>query len=474
MLYQGLSALDNAKQPIPQSYRQNGSFGFSGHDLRQRGMQLNLDWDVGDLKLTSISGYNDFDYTGIVGSQVKHEGTHTYIGLDAKVFSQEIRLASPDDGALRWIVGAHYYHEKLDSESATVVLPNTVGLATSYTNTQFLQTNDSYGLFANLTYEVADGLELVVGGRYTWETKDIALNTIGSAAGSGAIAFGDHANFWSRNSISGPGLATRAVQNDKKNWRAFTYDATLRYAVTDELNAYARYAKGFRSGGFNPGASLQSQVAVVNPEYVKTYEVGLKGEWWGGRLTANLAAFYNDYTNIQVTVIQLPLSQLSNAGAGWSKGIEAVVSARPVPNLHLTGTLGLLDTKYTKFPNCKAGVDCSGNQFVRAPHVSASVSGDYTVELGGGHEIVADTNWSYRSHLFFNAGTQAAPLDQGPKWLGNASISYKLPNDLKFSLFARNVTNSHAASTVIPSAAFGFIKYLIDPRVWGAAVSVKF
>jgi iron complex outermembrane receptor protein len=474
ILYQGLKTLDNARQPVPQGYRNNSSSGFSGQDLRQRTIQLNLDQEIGDLNLTSITAYYDIDHRGIVGTQVNHEGTHTFTDLDAKVFNQELRLASPDSGALRWIVGANYYRETLDSEAATVVLPNNVGLATSYTNTQFKQVNNSYGLFANLTYELTDRLEVQVGGRYTWEGKDIRLETIGSAAGSGAFTFLDQGSFWSRDSVTGPGIARRAFQDDKQNWRAFTYDATLRYKVSDTLNAYARYAKGFRSGGFNPGATLQTQVAVVDPEYVKTYEAGLKGEWFGGRLTGTLAAFYNDYSNIQVTVIQLPLSQLSNAGAGWSKGIEGVLSVKPVRGLNLTGTLGLLDTKYTKFPDCKAGVDCSGNQFVRAPHVSASISGDYTIDVGGDSAIVLDTNWSYRSHLYFNAGTQASPLDQGPKWLGNASVSYKLPNDIKLSVFARNVTNSHAASTVIPSAAFGFIKYIVEPRVWGGAISVDF
>lgn len=472
--YQGLNKVDSGGVPVAQGYKNNSSFGQSGQDLRQRGVQLNLDWDVGDLTLTSISAFNDFDHRSVLGTQVPHEGTHTFSQLDAQIINQELRLASPDSGALRWIVGAHYYHEKLDSEAATVVLPNTVGLTPAYTNTQFRQTNNSYGLFANLTYEVLDNLELILGGRYTWEDKAIDLDTIGTAAGSGPITFLDQGTFWSRDSVTGAGIATRSVQNDKQNWRAFTYDATLRYAVSRDVNLYARYAKGFRSGGFNPGATLQTQVATVDPEYVKSYEVGVKSSWFDGRLTANLAAFYNDYTNIQVTVIQLPLSQLSNAGKGWSKGIEAVLSARPVDSLRLWGTLGLLDTKYTEFPNCKSGVDCSGNQFVRAPHVSASVTGEYSFDLGNDHQIVAETNWSYRSHLYFNAGTQAAPLEQGPRWLGNASLSYKLPNDVKLSIFARNVTNSHAASTIIPSATFGFIKYIIEPRVWGGAVSVNF
>lgn len=472
--YQGLNPRDNAGFPVPQGYKNNSSFGESGQDLRQRGAQLNLDWDIGDLTLSSITAFNDFDHRSVLGTQVDHEGTHTFSQLDAQIFNQELRLASADTGRLKWIIGANYYYEKLDSEAATVVLPNPVGLAPAYSNTQFDQTNNSYGLFANLTFDVTDRLELIVGARQTWEDKAIDLNSLGTVAGSGAISFLDQGKFWLRNSVSGPGLATRAVQKDKESWSAFTYDLTATYRITDDLRAYARYAKGFRSGGFNPGATLQTQVATVNPEFVKSYEVGVKSEWFGGRLTANLAAFYNDYTNIQVTVIQLPLSQLSNAGAGWSKGIEAVVSARPFDALRLWGTLGLLDTKYTEFPNCKAGVDCSGNQFVRAPHVSASVSGEYTLDLGGGNEIVAETNWSYRSHLYFNAGTQAAPLEQGPKWLGNASLSYKLPNDIKLSLFARNVTNSQAASTIIPSAAFGFIKYIIEPRVWGGAVSVNF
>lgn len=475
IIYRGLGTTDSAGFPIPQSYKDNYSFGNSGQDLRQRGVQLNLDWDVGDLHLTSITGYNEFEHRSELGTQVNHEGTHTYSSLDAKAFSQELRLASPDEGRLKWIVGANYYYEKLVSEAATAVLPNTVELKTSWTNTQFTQSNNSYGLFGNVTYEPIDNLELILGGRYTWEDKAIDLNTIGTATGgTGTLTYLDTVAFWSRNSVTGTGIATRATQNEKRNWGAFTYDATAKYNFTRDLNVYARYAKGFRSGGFNTGATLQTQVATVDPEYVKSYEIGLKSEWLNGRLSANLAAFYNDYTDIQVTVIQLPLSQLSNAGKGWSKGIEAVLNARPVDALHLSGTLGLLDTKYTEFPNCKSGVDCSGNQFVRAPHVTASIAGDYTFDLGHGHRIVAETNWSYRSHLYFNAGTQAAPLEQGPKWLGNASLAWQLPNDIKLSVFARNVTNSHAASTIIPSANFGYIKYIIEPRVWGGAVSVSF
>ncbi len=474
IIYEGYNARDSAGVAVPQSYKDNASFGASRQSLTQKGLQLNLDWDVGDLSLTSITALNDFKQNAVLGTQVDHEGSHSYSDLDARIFSQEFRLASADTGRFKWILGGNYYYEKLGSEAATATLPNPVGLATGFTNTQFDQVNRSYGLFANGTFDITDRLQLNLGARQTWESKRIDLNSLGSTAGAGTLNFADLSSFWLRNAVSGTRLGTRAVQQEDRDWNAFTYDVSLRYELTRHANLYARYAKGFRSGGFNPGATLQTQVATVDPEYVKSYEAGIKTEWFGGRLTANLAAFYNDYTNIQVTVIQLPLSQLTNAGAGWSKGIEAVVSARPIKPLRLWGTLGLLDTKYTEFPNCKAGVDCSGNQFVRAPHVSASISGEYTIDLGDGSAIVADTNWSYRSHLYFNAGTQAAPLEQDPKWLGNASLSYKLSNDLKFSIFARNVTNSHAASTIIPSAAFGFIKYIIEPRVWGGAVSVAF
>ena len=474
IIYEGYNPKDSGGVAVPQSYKDNASFGASRQSLTQKGVQLNLDLELGDLGLTSISALNDFKQNAVLGSQVDHEGQHTYSDLDARIFSQEFRLASADAGRFKWILGANYYYEKLDSDAVTVTLPNSVGLATAYTDTQFEQTNRSYGLFANGTVDITDRLQLNVGARQTWESKKIDLDTYGSVAGAGALTFADLGSFWLRNAVSGSRLGTRAVQNADENWNAFTYDVSLKYALSKQASLYARYAKGFRSGGFNPGATLQTQVATVDPEYVKSYEAGIKTEWFDGRLTANLAAFYNDYTNIQVTVIQLPLSQLTNAGAGWSKGIEAVLSARPVKSLRLWGTLGLLDTKYTEFPNCKAGVDCSGNQFVRAPHVSASVSGEYTFELGDGSAIVAENNWSYRSHLYFNAGTQAAPLEQDPKWLGNASLSYKLPNNLKFSVFARNLTNSHAASTIIPSANFGFIKYIIEPRVWGGAVSVSF
>ena len=474
-LYSGLLPTDTAHIPAPKGYDNQSSVGYSGTNLTHKSAQLNLDWALGRYTLTSINAIDGYDSQSILGTQVAHEGTHTYSKLSEYTIFNDLRLVSPGSDRFHWIVGANYYHERMTSDAATVGLPNNVGLATSYTDTFFRQTDSSYALYANAAFNITKRLTLTGGIRQTWEDKAINLNAYGYTAGAGALSFADLNNFWLRNGVSGPGLHTTAVQNAKRGWDALTYDVTLTYSFIDNARAYFRYAKGFRSGGFNTGASTQSQLAIVNPEYIRAYEVGLKSEWFHGKLTANLAAFLNDYTDIQVTVIQLPLSQLTNAGQGWSKGIEGAFQYHPIKPLRLYGTVGLLDTRYTDFPNCKSGVSCSGNQFVRAPHVSASWTVEYTHEFGNGDHLIFESNWSYRSHYYFNAGTQTAPLEQNPFVIGNASLSYRLANPrVKFTVWTRNITDSHAASTVIPSNNFGYLKYYIDPRMVGGGISGEF
>lgn len=472
-IYQGLNAKDTASVVEPQGDTNQSSYGASTINLEERNVQLNLDWRLGRYTLTSISAANFYESTNPTGTNVDHEGTNTYSSLGAHTYSQEIRLASPASDRLNWIVGGNYYYEHQNSDATTAVLPNTVNLAQSYSDTQFRQVTNSYAVFGSATWKITDRLNLTVGLRETVEQKGINLNTLAST-GATTFSYLDTTTFWSRSSVAGSGLATVATQDAHKSWNALTYDASLDYRLIDNARVYVRYADGFRSGGFNPGASTQATVSVINPEYVKTYEGGLKTQWFSGRLVANLTAFYNDYKDIQVTVIQLPLSQITNAGAGWSKGVESVIQATPFNNLHLGGTLGLLDTRYTDFPNCKANISCTGNQFVRAPHVSLSLNGDYTVKFANGSDIGIENDWSYRSHLYFNAGTQTAPLEQGPEWYGNAKLFYDTPSKIKIYAWVRNITDSHAASTIIPSATLGYVKFIIDPRVAGVGASYAF
>src|SRR5262249_40656482 len=117
--------------------------------------------------------------------------------------------------------------------------------------------------------------------------------------------------------------------------------ASLAYKVTPDVLTYATYSPGYKAGGLNLsnintlGALAVS--AVVGPETIDAYELGLKSAWFDKRLTANFALFWTVDDNYQTTQVNLlnNVSSLTNAGKARSRGVEADLQAQPIDGLNL-------------------------------------------------------------------------------------------------------------------------------------------
>src|SRR5690606_3365518 len=139
-------------------------------DLEALGVTLNANWDLGPVKLTSITGYrktdtevlSDFDGTPTPFMTVHRDETPDQ-------FSQELRPASNTDGPLTYVVGAYYMTQEYDiatGQFGTVFGSPTAG-STIYTQ----QKADSWAVFGQADYEVLPGLTVTAGGRYSKEEK---------------------------------------------------------------------------------------------------------------------------------------------------------------------------------------------------------------------------------------------------------------------------------------------------------------
>src|SRR5207342_1027910 len=110
--------------------------------------------------------------------------------------------------------------------------------------------------------------------------------------------------------------------------------------------------RGYRSGGHNiRGNTTQASFATFSPEAVIEYEIGAKSVWLDHRLRLNVAAFYDDYTNIQRSVIiaapnGAPVTVITNAASAKVKGVEVEAEFRPIQQLTLSAAYGLVDAKY--------------------------------------------------------------------------------------------------------------------------------
>jgi iron complex outermembrane receptor protein len=436
-----------------------------------------VDWKLGGLTLTSLTGYDQADRTEFTdGDKTPNEISRGYAATNVEQVSQELRLASPTGGALDWIAGAYYFHDRLRSFGATGTLPGNLGRPTAYYYTQYTQKTDSYALFGNATWHFNPWLSLNGGLRYTWDKLSIDLL---SRQATGTVTFTDTTNWYLPGSISSA-FTTFATQNDTRNWGSLGYELRPEARINKNLLFYARFAKGYRSGNFQgniaPPATLPN---VIQPEKVYSYEAGFKSTLVDRKLTFNGTMFYYDYKNIQTTVTTLiagppatTISQVRDA-QGWVEGAEFELSATPVENLHLSANLGLLRTRYTDLVN--NGVQLAGNEFARAPHTTAYLAGDYRIPLGRA-AVILGTDWRYNSLFRLNALTQNnSQFDVNPYWVGNARITLALAEDrVTGTFYVNNVADVTYKIHTLPASNGSYKRYLGDPRTWGFSLITKF
>ncbi|MFF7063844.1 TonB-dependent receptor domain-containing protein [Pseudomonas sp. NPDC008258] len=456
--------------------------------LDHDGASLTFNWYLGDYTLTSISAYDyirnkstsDADYTPyeVNGASITDNSYRQW--------SQELRLASPEDRPLHWLAGAHYFHEDLDSSAQRIVTPgptpngtgsNQVG-TTALRDMGYDHRTDSYALFGNLTYDFTDAFSVTGGLRWTQEKKDIDLDLVQltrATANGPLIPLG--------------GVGTNGNRQEDKTWEAWTYDLTPEYRINDNLRVFFRYAHGFRSGGFNTGLSTSlAQLTTVDPEELDAYELGLKSEWFDRRLTVNANLFYYDYSDIQVNLLTVNngvlTTALTNGAKGKVKGAELEIEGQPTDRLHLRAAVSFLDTEYTDFKNTNPTTgavtgDYSGNSFVRSPRNVVSLGADYTIPLEVGGKLVAGGDVSFRDKEYFLADRQSsadATLSQPHYTLANARLSWFSHDDkLSVTGFVNNLTDRRYQVHGRPNGTAG--QYVItygDPRTVGLSVTSRF
>lgn len=465
--------------PSATTYDYFGSLGSAFNDVETLGGFINLTQRFGDYTLVSISAVDRLSNENQSGTGIPQQAPRGRGNVVDEQISQEFRFLSPKDGPFDWLVGAHIFYDTLQAEEASATLPGgpqfsrfqTIGYTTK---------TEEYAGFAHAGYRLTDAFRIEAGIRFTHEGRSNVLRTLTSGSAAKPATFFDPTTYWLPSSVSSP-LALTAYQNAAPSWNALTYDVTPQYDITENARVYFRYAKGFRSGAFNVGATSQGQVNVVDPEILYDYEGGFKTEWFNKRLTLNAAIFYYDYQNIQINVLRptgpggSAQSTISNGGKGFSKGIEFEARAVPLDELELYGTLGLLKTKFTSTP--PGGGISVGNEFVRAPHVSLTWGGRYTYSLQQFQlpgSIVLGTDWKFTTKFYYGVSDAAhnEVQIQFPTLLGNAQLTYE-NGDYEIGLWARNITNRRYLTVLLPTA-YGASGSEEQPRTFGGTVKVRF
>lgn len=458
---------------------------------RSYGHALTLTVDLGATTVKSITAYRDLSWADgldLDGSPMKVAFTQRI--TDYHAFSQELQATGTAlNDRLDYVLGAFYFKEKAETLGPQVFFGGGSDLQSDYgSHTKAL------ALYAQLDYRLTEALKLSLGARYTHERKDIrrylrvnvdAANNVFSPFVVADIKYG-------------------GVPDAKYN--NFSPAATLAYEVSSNINVYARYARGFKSGGFNgetnvfydPAAPAGCPLGATElcvpykAEKVDSYELGVKTRLLDGLLTFNVAAFRDEHKDIQLSIFTAQgaaSSIVRNAASARIQGLEFEAVAKPMEGLTLNGTLALLDPEYKSYID--GGVDVAKNRaFPHTPKLSATAGFDWRVAQTslGQLNLYGDVNHVSKYYTFPYPLVTPTPSDQNAhntRSPGRTIVNMRLAlsdidlGGVKASIagFVRNLTKEDSPSNFIDfGPGFGGLRlgYFPDPRTWGVTAGIEF
>ncbi|MBO9499093.1 MAG: TonB-dependent receptor [Novosphingobium sp.] len=479
-----------------------------------------MQYDLGGVKLVSLTGYIDVISRNISNSPAS-ESTASYSGSasPSKMFSQELQLQSDGKGPFQWIVGGYYSwnNEGFADLLSVANVPSPIKPAdllvagASVTAFHVELKTESLAGFGQATYELTDKLRLTAGLRYTHETRGIE----GYRYSATAVSSATNANIPIYNTILGTeplvfgrNVAAASVTDLSKGFSKVTWRLALDYKISDDVMVYASYNRGFKSGSYT-ATSLSATAVPVFPEVLDAYEVGFKSEFADRTVRFNAAAFYYDYSNIQVGLItSAGVTTVENAAAARIYGLDADLTWQPVQTFQIRAAVNFLNSKYKSYGRaqiflpktstaactspaplltqaqaeaivaapkvagaCSYALNATGLPVIFAPDFTGSVGADYTIPTGDSRLVLSGS-------LYYNSGFDITPggyfSHVGAYETLTASATWYAPGDRWFvRVWGDNLTDNHHAIYISPQAA-AFQEISAKPITYGLTVGFNF
>ena len=420
------------------------------------------------LTLTSVTGFQrftidfadrfDFDFT----ARDLVSGTSA---TPQRNWTQELRLASDPSrtSRLSWTVGAFGFRQATlpGVRSIFYLRPDSLAMPPPASEAGFLNSGSALnrGLagFGQVTYRLTDKLSLTGGLRYDYERRELIYGTAFEQGG-------------------GPVTVTAVDTTFRGTYRAWSPKAILSYQATENVLAYASYARGFRAGGLNTTAPTRAQIPYA-PETSDNYELGLKTTLPGQRARFNLALFHLQQRDQQIATTTNGFnSAILNVGTMNNYGVELDAAAVPVKGLELSWNAAYNHARYAALPlyNYQENRTQSyqGNQPINTPVVTSMLAAQYTYQLGQGRQqpaLFVRGEWRYLGHSYFDYYNQDG---QGGYGLFNARAGLS-SRHLELAFWARNVFERKYLT--YGSLSPQFPTYLQSlPRLLGTTLTAKF
>ena len=450
------------------------------------GGSAKLEWDLGLVTLTAISGYETadsrsggdidggfagpntgFDPAGPLPAQPFPQDlisfpAETFDSIpDLDQYTQEVRIASNNEGPFNWQAGFYYFDTTFQVQTDGPAFPPL---------TIVEHKNDSWAVFGQGTYDITDRLNVTAGIRYTEDNRE--FDSV----------------------LLPPGVTVNAteVSDDDVSW-----DVSVLYKVNPDFNLYARVARGFRGptiqgrdvafAAFSDSVDPQT---IATSETIQSYEAGFKSLHADNRLRLNAAVFYYEIDDQQFSIIGGAgnLNQVINADKGVGFGFEIDAEYLVADNLLIGAGFGFADTEIQDddlaTATCGSGL-CTvldplnglgqalidGNPFPNAPEYTLNGFVEYTHPLSDHGELFANTDWTLQGDTNFFL-YRSAEFQTSNNFEGGVRLGYRSSDGgYEAALFARNITDEvNVKGGIDFNNLTGFTN---EPRVFGFQLTVR-
>lgn len=372
---------------------------YAGKNIREGKQQqygATINYDIGSVRLRSITSYSDFDITRGVGSLTPVLLNYQYYKTASKTFTQELQVLSNKDATspLQWIGGA-YFFDDTNSSVDTAETNRAYNAATAPAGQQYYpfslnyntsgatgfdqrftndgigaveQTTRSVAAYGQISYTFFDKLTVTSGVRYTRDKKEVKSTRFnaGATGPGGFLVFdiNDPIDFTCGGFLAASKGSVSATPTDKaynfvcgNNKESYTnFRQAVDYKFDRDHMVYASFSTGTHAGGFNTGPVTIAGVPTLlpfAPEKVTALELGTKNSFFDNRMTLNAAIFRNSYRDLHAqTSIPNPNAPLTstialvqNIGKDRAYGLDLDAVFRPTRDLRMNLSYNYLNAK---------------------------------------------------------------------------------------------------------------------------------
>ena len=300
---------------VKTAYTSYGSSGDAHDEQDSQRAIIQYDHDVGEHRLTSLSGWSEYDNDRLLDSDfLSVDYLTTAYDSDYDQFSQEFRIASPGGEELDYIAGLYYLDSTLDYSGLTDTsfpwpeLPSPLPLD-STSLLSYEQDTEVWSLFGQGVFNLGTYWRVTLGLRYTDEEKDVTWGRQRLRSG------GPLADIVS--DILAPEIPSTPLNRKEDNLDG---SINIQYDVTKDTMAFVSWATGSKSGGFSVDVARPEE-AEYDTEEAETLEVGLKANLAGGAAQLNASLFYTEIEDFQVNTF-VGDGFLTETVPAESKGLE--------------------------------------------------------------------------------------------------------------------------------------------------------